>query len=216
MVHGCFVSAICWKAYAFSPFPAGGLYDWGILLIIFLEFQGKSINRFLWHSLLNCSKAIINNVTAIEPANGKFGEKGCIVAVEWSCLSTMLRKWNNHIPWRAFWKAPFPKPVRVPPFQACSPLSEDIGSDSCPQHPLMCFPAEGSPRSLRLVYLRPQCRAWKMHSPLPAHGAMPEWGFPMALPAGYGRDASTAPFFAFFGASFRCKKLRRNSLAIFL
>ncbi|WP_302554802.1 hypothetical protein, partial [uncultured Bilophila sp.] len=82
----------------FSPFPAGGLYDWVILLIIFLEFQGKSIIRFLWHSLLNCSKAIINNVTAIEPANGKFGEKGCIVAVEWSCLSTMLRKWNNHIP----------------------------------------------------------------------------------------------------------------------
>ena len=70
----------------------------GILLIISLEFQGKSINRFLWHSLLKNSKAITNNVLAIEPANGKFGEKGCIVAVEWSCLSTMLRKWNNHIP----------------------------------------------------------------------------------------------------------------------
>ena len=80
------------KHILFLHFSAGGLYDWGILLIISLEFQGKSINRFLWHSLLKNSKTITNNVPAIEPANGKFGEKGCIVAVEWSCLSTMLRK----------------------------------------------------------------------------------------------------------------------------
>ncbi len=215
MVHGCFVSAICWKAYAFSPFPAGGLYDWGILLIIFLEFQGKSINRFLWHSLLNCSKAIINNVTAIEPANGKFGEKGCIVAVEWSCLSTMLRKWNNHIPWRPSEKAPSPNLSGCPLFKRVPHFPRML--DRAPVHTSFGVLSRWGkpPFTPACISKGRNAGRAKMHSPL-AHGAMPEWGFPMALPAEYGRGASTAPFFAFFGASFRCKKSRRNSLAIFL
>ena len=38
IAHGCFVSAIL-KNICFFQFSAGGLHDWGILLVIHLEFQ---------------------------------------------------------------------------------------------------------------------------------------------------------------------------------
>ena len=97
-----------------------------------------------------------------------------------------------------------------------------FGFETGPQETIAALFLE-APKGQSIKRLSHEAHQWKiwrkrLHCcrPLPAHGAMPEWGFPMALPAGYGRGASTAPFFAFFGASFRCKKSRRNSLAIFI
>ena len=44
-----------WKYIFFSNCSSDGLHDWGFLLVISLEFQEKSINRFLWCSHKNCS-----------------------------------------------------------------------------------------------------------------------------------------------------------------
>ena len=38
------------KYILFLQFSAGGLHDWGILLVIPLELQGKNISHFPWHS----------------------------------------------------------------------------------------------------------------------------------------------------------------------
>ena len=48
MVHGCFVSAISENICSFSKFSAGGLCDWGILLVISLEFQGNKASTVFY------------------------------------------------------------------------------------------------------------------------------------------------------------------------
>ena len=41
IVHGCFCFINILKIYTFSKISTGRLCDWGILLVISLEFQGK-------------------------------------------------------------------------------------------------------------------------------------------------------------------------------
>ena len=40
------------ESTAFLRFSVGGLHGWGLLSVIHLELQEKSINHFLWHGLL--------------------------------------------------------------------------------------------------------------------------------------------------------------------
>ncbi|WP_337432199.1 hypothetical protein [Bilophila sp.] len=40
------------ESTAFLRFSVGGLHGWGLLSVIPLELQEKSINHFLWHGLL--------------------------------------------------------------------------------------------------------------------------------------------------------------------
>ena len=46
IVHGCFCFSNILKIYTFSKFSTGRLCDWGILLVISLEFQGKKHQPF--------------------------------------------------------------------------------------------------------------------------------------------------------------------------
>lgn len=63
----------------FSSFPFGGIYGQGILLAIPLEFQGKDISHFLWHSL------------AIKASHNRYGFVGNLPR-EPACRRAVIRK----------------------------------------------------------------------------------------------------------------------------
>ena len=52
IAHGCFVSAILKNICFLSKFSAGGLCDWGILLVISLEFQGNKASTVFYGTAL--------------------------------------------------------------------------------------------------------------------------------------------------------------------
>ena len=49
-----------------SVFPLGGIHSQGILLVISLELQGKSINTFLWYSLKHISRSSLQRKNGIK------------------------------------------------------------------------------------------------------------------------------------------------------
>ena len=74
IVHGCFVSARYQKYMLFLQFSAGGLCDWGILLVISLEFQGnKASTVFYGTALFFTFQTMKYSFSAMKPINGKPG-----------------------------------------------------------------------------------------------------------------------------------------------
>ena len=131
------------KHILFLHFSAGGLYDWGILLIISLEFQGKSINRFLWHSLLKNSKTITNNVPAIEPANGK--RLHCCRRVELSFHHAAEIEQPHSM--TGLLKRPLPKTCQGTPVSSVFPAFRGCYAELAPVHSILwcAFPLREAP-----------------------------------------------------------------------